>query len=100
MSDRDWGEIVGRLRAKAASTQFPEEAAALTARADHLAEKYGVKAGLGESVFGEQQRIAEEWWAGHNSAAARARAWGNVQGAGSVTTSESADGFVITFTFG
>jgi hypothetical protein len=34
---------IGRLRAKAAATSYPEEAASFTAKADHLAAKYGIR---------------------------------------------------------
>ena len=108
MSERDWPEIVRLLRAKAARTTFPEEAESLTARADALAEKYCVAEPTGAPAqpTAEEQRWIDEWmasarfeqWA-QQVAVQRARAWGFTPGAGTATTSQSADGIVITFQF-
>lgn len=113
MPDRNWPEIVRRLRAKAASTQFPEEGAALSARADHLASKYGVNeepaAAAGprywqdmsaeerEWFLREQERVVNEWMAQQAAATTR---WGRPVTSTTTEGSFAEGGFVFTITLG
>ncbi len=114
MSERDWPEIVRRLRAKAASTQFPEEREALAARADALAAKYCTAEPArprGPMDFSpeeraafeeEQERLIEEWMAQEQQRfqqwAAHQRVWQGRPVTGT-STQTTADGFVVTITF-
>lgn len=114
MSERDWPEIVRRLRAKAESTQFPEEGAALSARADHLASKYGVNeepaAAAGPRYWQdmtaeerdwfmrEQERVVTEWMA--RQQAAGAARWGRPVTSTETSGSFADGGFTFTITLG